>query len=73
MAFRELDYQARALAALDDYLERLGEERAKADQVAAIIAANPGVEISLPDFPVKAWERMAADKGVPGARTYSPR
>ena len=73
MAFRELDYQARALAALDDYLERLGEERAKADQVAAIIAANPGVEISLPDFPVKAWERMAADKGVPGARSYSPR
>ena len=73
MAFRELDYQARALAALDDYLERLGEERAKADQVAAIIAANPGVEIALPDFPAKAWERMAADKGVPGGRAFSPR
>ena len=73
MAFRELDYQARALAALDDYLERLGEERANADQVAAIIAANPGVEIPLPDFPAKAWERMAADKGVPGGRIFSPR
>ena len=73
MAFRELDYQARALAALDDYLERLGEERDKADQVAAVIAANPGLEISLPDFPAKAWERLAADKGVPAGRAYSPR
>ena len=73
MAFRELDYQARALAALDDYLERLGEERAKADQVAAVIAANPGLGIPLPDFPARAWERMAADKGVPGGRVFSPR
>lgn len=73
MAFRELAYQAKALAALDDWLERLAEERAKADQVAAIIAANPGVEIPLPDFPAKAWERLAADKGVPGGRAFSPR
>lgn len=73
MGLRELDYQARALAALDDYLERLGEERAKADQVAAVIAANPGLDIALPDFPAKAWERMASDKGVPGGRAFSPR
>lgn len=73
MAFRELDYQERALGALDDYLERLGEESAKADQVAAVIAANPGLGIPLPDFPATAWERMAADKGVPKNRTYSPR
>lgn len=73
MAMRELVYQSRALSALDDYLERLGDEKAKADQVAAIIAVNPGVEIPLPDFPAKAWERMAADKGVPGGRAYSPR
>ena len=73
MAFRELAYQAKALAALDAWLERLAKERAKADQVAAIIAANPGVEIPLPDFPAKAWERLAADKGVPGGRVFSPR
>ena len=73
MAFRELDYQERTLRALDDYLERLGEERAKADQVATVIAANPGLDIPLPDFPAKAWERMAADKGVPKGRAYSPR
>lgn len=73
MAFRELEYQARALSALDDFLKRLGEERANADKVAAVIAANPGLEIPLPDFPAKAWERMATDKGVPGGRVYSPR
>jgi type III restriction enzyme len=73
MAFRELAYQGKALAALDDWLERLAEERAKADQAAAVIAANPGLGIALPDFPAKAWERLATDKGVPGGRQYSPR
>ncbi|MCA0910998.1 DEAD/DEAH box helicase family protein [Qipengyuania gaetbuli] len=73
MAFRELDYQARALAALDAWLERLGEEKAKADKVAEVRAANPELDIPLPDFPAKAWERLAADKGVPGGRTFSPR
>ncbi|MBS0253630.1 MAG: DEAD/DEAH box helicase family protein [Proteobacteria bacterium] len=73
MAFRELDYQARALAALDGWLERLGEEKAKADKAAALIAANPDLGIALPDFPLKAWERTATDLGVPGNRAYSPR
>lgn len=73
MAFRELAYQGKALAALDAWLERLAEERAKADQVAAVIAANPGLGIPPPDFPAKAWERLAADKGVPGGRSYSLR
>lgn len=73
MAFRELAYQSKALAALDDWLERLVEERAKADQVAAVIAANPGLGIPLPDFPARAWQRLASDKGVPGGRAYSPR
>jgi type III restriction enzyme len=73
MAFRELAYQSKALAALEAWLERLTEERAKADQVAAVIAANPDLGIPLPDFPAKAWERLAAEKGVPGGRCHSPR
>jgi type III restriction enzyme len=72
MAIRELDYQARALTALDDWLERLAEEKGNADRVAAVIAAN-GLDIPLPDFPAKAWERLAKDKGVPAGRAYSPR
>lgn len=73
MAFRELAYQGKALAALDAWLERLAEERTKADQVAAVIAANPSLGIPMPDFPAAAWERLAMDKGVPGNRAYSPR
>lgn len=73
MAFRELDYQARALTALDDWLERLADEKAKADKAAALIAENPDLGIALPDFPAKAWERLAAEKGVPGARAFSSR
>lgn len=74
MAFRELDYQARALAALDDYLERLGEEKARADKLTALVATDPELAgaVNL-DFPAKAWERMAADKAVPGGRAFSPR
>jgi type III restriction enzyme len=77
MAFRELVYQDRALTALDDWLERLAEDKGNFDKVEAVIAANPGIEIPLPDFAAKAWERMAKDKGVPagkdGPRDFSPR
>lgn len=77
MAFRELVYQERALTALDDWLDRLAEEKANFDRVEAVIAANPGIEIPLPDFAAKAWERMAKDKGVPagkdGPRSFSSR
>lgn len=73
MAFRELDYQARALAALDDWLERLGEERAEVDDFIAFQQSRGRAVGNLPDFPAKAWERLADDKGVPGGRAYSPR
>lgn len=73
MAFRELDYQRRALDALDAYLERLGEEKANADEVEALFASKPHLRPVLPDFPTVAWDRLKADKGVPGGRDYSPR
>lgn len=73
MAFRELDYQARALRALDDWLERLADEKTRADRVAELIAENPDLGMPLPDFPARAWERLATDKGVPRARAYAPR
>lgn len=76
MAFRELDYQRKALDALDAWLDRLSEEKAKADKVAALIDANPDVEgLTLPDYPAKAWERLASAVALPAAarRPYSPR
>ena len=50
MAFRELDYQTRALTALDDWLERLSEVKDRADKVAALIADNPGLGLKVPTF-----------------------
>lgn len=73
MAFRELDYQAKALAALDAWLERLTEERAEVDDFIAFQQSRGRPVGNLPDFPAKAWERLATDKGVPGGRAYSPR
>lgn len=75
MAFRELDYQRRALDALDAYLERLAAEKAKADKLAALVAGDPDLaEVGgFLDFPAKAWARLAADLGVLDGRAYSPR
>lgn len=73
MAFRELAYQTKALAALDDWLERLVEERVEADDYIAFQRSRGRPASNVPDFPAKAWERLAAEKGVPGGRAYSPR
>ncbi|OYU35173.1 hypothetical protein [Novosphingobium sp. PASSN1] len=70
MAFRELAYQAKALAALEAWLERLAEERAEVDDYIAFQQSRGRPVGNLPDFPTKAWERLAADKGVPGGRAY---
>lgn len=76
MAFRELDYQTRALEALDAYLAALVPEKTRADQVAIVRAANPHLDIPLPDFPAKAWEALKAAGSLPASRAelpYSPR
>lgn len=76
MAFRELDYQTRALDALDAYLAALVPEKTKADQVAIVRAANPDLDIPLPDFPAKAWDALKAAGALPANRAdlpYSPR
>src|SRR5690554_1669728 len=76
MAYRELDYQTRALDALDAYLAALAPEKAKADKVAAVIADNPDLGLEMPNFPAKAWEILGADGQLPKSRaaiTYSPR
>lgn len=73
MAFRELAYQSKALAAVDAWLERLVEERTEVHDYIAFQQSRGRPIGNLPDFPAKAWERLAAEKGVPGERAYSPR
>lgn len=73
MAFRELAYQTKALAALDAWLERLVEERVEADDYIAFQESRGRPISNVPDFAAKAWERLAAEKGVPGGRAYSTR
>lgn len=73
MAWRELAYQTKALAALDAWLERLVEERADVNDYIAFQQSRGRPIGNLPDFATKAWERLASDKGVPGGRAYSPR
>lgn len=76
MAFRELDYQTRALNALDAYLDALSAEKVKADAVLDVIAQHPGIEIPIPDFPAKAWDTLKAAGQIPAHRAhlgYCPR
>lgn len=68
MAFRELDYQTRALSALDAYLTALVAERAAFNKVVDVAAKNPGLEIPLPDFPAKTWARPEIVALIPPER-----
>ena len=73
---RELDYQARVLETLDCYLDFLNEEKIKSDKVAAVAAEQPDLDIAVPDFAAKAWERMEKAGKLPPSRAsiaYSPR
>ncbi|HEY1072851.1 DEAD/DEAH box helicase [Brevundimonas sp.] len=76
MAFRELDYQARALAALDAYLVALSAEKPRYDKVTALAAADPDLGLEPPHYPEKAWASLAAAGQLPPSRVplgYSQR
>lgn len=72
MAFRELDYQTRALTTLEAWLDSLRDEKVKADKAAKLIAENPDLGIVLPDFPAKAWEAMRTAGRLPASRASVP-
>ena len=69
---RKLDYQDRALSALDDYLAALNAAKANADAVAAFAAANPGVRLDVPDFARDAWKAVADAGKLPASRANIP-
>ena len=73
---RRLDYQDRALSAIDEYIAQLNAARANADQIARLAAANPSLHIPVPDFAGDAWQAMANARKLPVSRAaipYDPR
>ncbi len=76
LSIRRLDYQERVLAALDGWLDALGEEKVKADRIAELAAEQPDLGLDVPDFPARAWEKLAAAGRLPASRAgiaWSPR
>ena len=74
--FRQLQYQDRALAALDAYIERLKLRKQEADEVAALAATKPHLAVPIPDFTERTWETLRAHGSLPLSRAtvpFSPR
>jgi type III restriction enzyme len=62
------DYQTQALDTLDAWLDALVAERSKANRVAAVLAADPTLEIEVPDWTAKAWAVLRTAGRLPPSR-----
>ena len=74
--FRQLDYQDRALATLESYLDELRSKNREADEIAELAATKPHLNLQIPDFAGNAWEQMKAEGRLPTSRAaipFSPR
>ncbi|MBL8399537.1 DEAD/DEAH box helicase family protein [Accumulibacter sp.] len=74
MALRDLDYQGRVLARLNDYLTELSGQKLKADKIIAANAGetDPDLMRPVPDFPLKSWEALRAGGKLPESRIAVP-
>ncbi len=72
MGFRKLEYQDRVLTALDTYLCYLKEEKQKSGRISDVAAKNQDLDIPIPDFTVKAWEKLEAAGKLPVSRKEIP-
>lgn len=72
MALRELDYQGRVLARLEEYLTELAAQKKKADGIAKLAEEQPDLDLAVPDFPLKTWEALRAAGKLPEARANIP-
>jgi type III restriction enzyme len=61
------EFQIRALDRLGEYLAALGMHRASAEKVEALKAADPNLDVDIPDFPRRAWETLRAQGQLPPA------
>lgn len=69
---RELEYQARVLDTLNDYLDALKVQKIKADQIAVLAEENPDLGLTPPDFAEKTWDEMKAAGKLPPSRVNIP-
>lgn len=69
---RELDYQTKVLDVFNNYLGALENRKTKADKVAALLSAEPDLDVDLQDFAKKAWEDMKATGKLPHSRAGIP-
>ena len=72
MALRELDYQGRVLARLDDYLTELAAEKKRSDEIARVAAEHQGLGLTAPDFTVETWEALRNAGKLPESRRQIP-
>ena len=74
--FRQLDYQDRALAVLDAYIDALREKKARSDRIVALAAQEPDLALGIPDFTEEAWDTLKCAGQLPLSRAmkcFSPR
>ena len=74
--FRQLEYQDRALTTLDAHIDNLNVKKHEADEIAALGASNPHLNLPIPDFTQGAWQALRAEGKLPASRTaisFSPR
>lgn len=74
--FRALQYQDKVLEAIDNYIDLLKKEEESADEIAKIAREKPDLEIPVPDFTEKVWDKLRDTKRLPASRQdidFSPR
>ena len=74
--FRRLDYQDKAIDALDRYLDHLNTAKARADRVAARASEDPSLGLSIRDHTREAWDALKEAGKLPASRAripFSPR
>lgn len=76
MRFRQLEYQDRALATLDAYIDHLKQEKQRSDSIAALATDRSDLALPVPDFTREAWKAMRMEGRLPKSRAsipFSPR
>ena len=71
MRFRQLEYQERALATLDAYIDHLQREKQRSDGIAELAADRSDLALPIPDFTREAWKAMRTEGRLPGSRPRS--